>query len=208
MAVGDLTHRNLVANTMQMMQMLGSHIRPGKEVVLTALPMYHIFAFTVNLVGFFQKGARNILVPSPRPPANLRTAFERFPITWTTGVNTLFNALLNEPWFRDSPPPHLVASAAGGMALHESVAREWRRVTGTPIVEGYGLTETSPCLTFNPLGGRGRTAPSGSPCRRPTCDASMRQAPMSRSASRASSSRADRRSCLATGIDPRRPRTR
>lgn len=158
-----LTHRNLVSNTMQMMQMLGSHIRPGKEVVLTALPMYHIFAFTVNLVGFFQKGARNILVPSPRPPANLRKAFERFPITWTTGVNTLFNALLNEPWFRESPPPHLVASAAGGMALHESVAREWRTLTGTPIVEGYGLTETSPCLTFNPLGGAGKDGTIGFP---------------------------------------------
>lgn len=158
-----LTHRNLVSNTMQMMQMLGSHIRPGKEVVLTALPMYHIFAFTVNLVGFFQKGARNILVPSPRPPANLRKAFERFPITWTTGVNTLFNALLNEPWFRESPPPHIVASAAGGMALHESVAREWRTLTGTPIVEGYGLTETSPCLTFNPLGGAGKDGTIGFP---------------------------------------------
>ena len=158
-----LTHRNLVSNTMQMMQLLGGHIRPGKEVVLTALPIYHILAFTVNLVGFFQKGARNILVPSPRPPANLRKAFERFPITWTTGVNTLFNALLNEPWFRDNPPANLVASAAGGMALHESVAQEWRKVTGTPIVEGYGLTETSPCLTFNPLGGAGKDGTIGFP---------------------------------------------
>ena len=158
-----LTHGNLVSNTMQMMQMLGTHIRPGKEVVLTALPLYHIFAFTVNLVGFFQKGARNILVPSPRPPSNLKRAFENYRITWMTGVNTLFNALLNERWFVESPPKHLVASAAGGMSLHESVAQEWRRVTGTPIVEGYGLTETAPCLTFNPLGGAGKDGTIGIP---------------------------------------------
>jgi long-chain acyl-CoA synthetase len=158
-----LTHGNLVANTLQMMQMLGTHIRPGKETVLTALPMYHIFAFTVNLIGFFHVGARNILVPSPRPPSNLKRAFENYKITWTTGVNTLFNALLNERWFAEHPPRHLVASAAGGMALHESVAAQWREVTGTPIVEGYGLTETSPVLTFNPLGGGGKDGTIGIP---------------------------------------------
>ena len=158
-----LTHGNLVSNTVQMMQMLSTHIRPGKEVVLTALPLYHIFAFTVNLVGFFHMGARNILIPSPRPPSNLKRAFENYKITWTTGVNTLFNALLNERWFTEHPPKHLVASAAGGMALHESVAAQWREVTGTPIVEGYGLTETSPCLTFNPLGGVGKDGTIGIP---------------------------------------------
>jgi len=139
------------------------HIRPGKEVVLTALPMYHVFAFTVNLIGFFHEGARNILIPSPRPPSNLKRAFENYKITWTTGVNTLFNALLNERWFTENPPKHLVASAAGGMALHESVAEQWRAVTGTPIVEGYGLTETSPALTFNPLGGVGKDGTIGIP---------------------------------------------
>jgi long-chain acyl-CoA synthetase len=148
-----LSHGNLVSNTMQMLSMCSGFIRPGKEVVLTALPLYHIFAFTVNLLGFYHVGARNILVPSPRPPSNLRRAFDNYKITWMTGVNTLFNALLNEVWFTDSPPKHLRASAAGGMALHESVAVRWREITGTPIVEGYGLTETSPVLTFNPLGG-------------------------------------------------------
>ncbi len=148
-----LTHANLISNTLQMMQLLGTHIRAGQETVLTALPLYHIFAFTVNLIGFFHKGARNILIPSPRPPSNLKRAFENYKITWTTGVNTLFNALLNERWFTENPPRHLVASAAGGMALHESVSEQWRKVTGTPIVEGYGLTETSPALTFNPLDG-------------------------------------------------------
>ena len=78
-------------------------------------------------------------------------------------MNTLFNALLNERWFVDSPPKHLRASAAGGMALHESVSERWRQVTGTPIVEGYGLTETSPVLTFNPLGGQGKDGTIGIP---------------------------------------------
>jgi len=148
-----LTHGNLVSNTLQMISMCGSFMRPGQEVVLTALPLYHIFAFTVNLLGFVHLGARNILIPTPRPPSNLKRAFENYRVTWLTGVNTLFNALLNERWFVESPPRHLRASAAGGMALHQSVATQWRSVTGTPIVEGYGLTETSPVLSFNPLGG-------------------------------------------------------
>ncbi|MEQ1736112.1 MAG: AMP-binding protein [Rhodoglobus sp.] len=158
-----LSHGNLVANTLQMISMSGTFIRPGQEVVLTALPLYHIFAFTVNLLGFFHSGARNILIPTPRPPSNLKRAFENYRITWLTGVNTLFNALMIERWFVDSPPRYLRASAAGGMALHESVARRWRDVTGTPIVEGYGLTESSPVLTFNPLGGTAKDGTVGIP---------------------------------------------
>lgn len=158
-----LTHGNLVHNTIQMIQMNGKHIREGAEVILTALPLYHIFAFTVNLLGFYHVGARNILVPSPRPPSNLKRAFENYKVTWLSGVNTLFNALLNERWFTDSPPKHLVASAAGGMALHESVASKWQQVTGTPIVEGYGLTESSPVLSFNPLGGKVKIGSIGIP---------------------------------------------
>lgn len=157
-----LSHGNLVANTLQMLEMSGSYIRRGEETVLTALPLYHVFAFTVNLLGFYYMGARNILVPSPRPPSNLKRAFENYPITWLTGVNTLFNALLNERWFLEYPP-RLRASAAGGMALHQQVAERWREVTGTPIVEGYGLTESSPVLTFNPLGGDVRDGSIGIP---------------------------------------------
>ena len=157
-----LSHGNLVANTMQTLQMLGGHIVPGKEVALTPLPLYHIFAFTVNVM-WFHVGARNILIPTPRPPSNLKRAFENYKITWMTGVNTLFNALLNERWFTDSPPKHLKASAAGGMSLHESVAKRWREVTGTPIVEGYGLTESSPVLSFNPLGGMFKDSSIGIP---------------------------------------------
>ncbi len=158
-----LSHGNLVANTLQMIQMCGAYMRPGVEVVLTALPLYHIFAFTVNLLAFFHLGSRNILVPSPRPPSNLKRAFENYKITWVTGVNTLFNALLNERWFLDSPPRHLRASAAGGMALFESVAARWSEVTGTPIVEGYGLTETSPVLSFNPFGPTAKEGTIGIP---------------------------------------------
>jgi long-chain acyl-CoA synthetase len=131
--------------------------------VLTALPLYHVFAFTVNLLGFYRMGGRNILIPSPRPPSNLKRAFENYRITWLTGVNTLFNALLNERWFVEYPPRTLRASAAGGMALHGSVAERWREVTGTPIVEGYGLTESSPVLTFNPLGGTVKDGSIGIP---------------------------------------------
>ncbi len=158
-----LSHDNLVTNTLQLISMCGDYMRPGKEIVVTALPLYHIFAFTINLLGFWHLGARNLLVPTPRPPSNLKRVFENYKVTWMTGVNTLFNALLNERWFIDSPPRHLRASAAGGMALHESVSERWRKVTGTPIVEGYGLTESSPVLTFNPLGGGGKDGTIGIP---------------------------------------------
>lgn len=158
-----LSHGNLATNTLQMISMCGDYMRPGKETVVTALPLYHIFAFTINLLGFFYIGAKNLLVPSPRPPSNLKRVFENYKVTWMTGVNTLFNALLNERWFMDSPPKHLRASAAGGMALHASVSERWRKVTGTPIVEGYGLTESAPVLSFNPLGGNGKDGSIGLP---------------------------------------------
>lgn len=158
-----LSHGNLVSNTLQMIAHCGTGMRAGKEIVLTALPLYHIFAFTVNLLGFYYNGARNILIPSPRPPSNLRRAFDNYKITWLSGVNTLFNALLNERWFQDAPPKHLHASAAGGMSLQASVAERWRELTGTPIVEGYGLTESSPVLTFNPLTGMAKDGTTGIP---------------------------------------------
>jgi long-chain acyl-CoA synthetase len=158
-----LSHGNLIANMHQMLGMIGEHIRAGKETILTALPLYHIFAFTVNLLGFYFMGGRNILIPSPRPPSNLKRAFENYRITWLSGVNTLFNALLNEPWFLEYPPRHLRASVAGGMSLHEDVARRWREVTGGMIVEGYGLTESAPVLSFNPLGGTVKDGSIGVP---------------------------------------------
>ena len=159
----QLTHRNLLSNIAQIRAMGASHIEPGRECVLTALPLYHVFAFTANLLSFYDAGARNVLIPSPRPVQNLQRAIENTPVTWITGVNTLFNALLNEEWFVAFPPRHLKAAIAGGTALHHAVAERWEQVTGTRIVEGYGLTESSPVVTFNPLAGTRRTGSIGIP---------------------------------------------
>jgi long-chain acyl-CoA synthetase len=158
-----ISHGNLLSNVQQMLAMGATHMSLGKECVLTALPLYHIFAFTANLLGFLSIGAHNILVPSPRPVQNLQRAVENYPLTWMTGVNTLFNGLLNEEWFLAYPPQHLKASIAGGTALHSAVAQRWREVTGTPIAEGYGLTETSPVVSFNPLSGEPRLGSIGIP---------------------------------------------
>jgi long-chain acyl-CoA synthetase len=147
-----LTHGNLMTNMEQTMEMISDGVKKGREVALTALPLYHIFAFTVNLLGFYYLGGRNVLIPNPRPLSNLKRAFENYPITWMSGVNTLFNGLSDEVWFQDSPPKTLKFASAGGMALQSSVAERWEDVTGKPVLEGYGLTESSPVITFNPLG--------------------------------------------------------
>ena len=152
-----LRHGNLLSNLDQALAMGRSRLEDGKEIVLTALPLYHIFAFTFNLLCFYAIGARNILVPSPRPIQNLQRAFDNYQITWVSGVNTLFNALMNEEWFTMFPPKHLKAAVAGGAALQHAVAERWLRITGIHIAEGYGLTETSPVVCFNPMGG----APGG-----------------------------------------------
>jgi long-chain acyl-CoA synthetase len=158
-----LTHSNLLWNVDQVVAMGRSHLVDGEETVLTALPLYHIFAFTVNLLSFFKVGGHNVLVPSPRPIRNLQRAVENYPVTWITGVNTLFNALLNEEWFSIYPPRRLKAAVAGGAALHAAVATRWLEVTGTPLVEGYGLTESSPLICFNPLSGRIKPGSIGVP---------------------------------------------
>ena len=148
-----LSHGNLLNNLVQARAMGGRHVVDGAEVVLTALPLYHIFAFTFNLMSFYAAGARNVLVPSPRPIQNLQRAFDNYRVTWVSGVNTLFNALMNEEWFAAFPPKHLKAAVAGGAALQGVVARRWQSMTGTRIAEGYGLTESSPVVCFNPLDG-------------------------------------------------------
>ena len=147
-----LSHGNLLHNLAQVTQFAGGHIRPGQECILTALPLYHIFAFTVNLLAFYVQGAHNVLVPNPRPIRNCQRALENFPISWISGVNTLFNALLNEEWFVLDPPPHLRVALAGGTALQGVVAERWQRLMGLPISEGYGLTEASPVVSFNRIG--------------------------------------------------------
>jgi long-chain acyl-CoA synthetase len=158
-----LTHGNLLDNIQQTRAMGHSHMAPGQECVLTALPLYHIFAFTANLLGFLAVGGHNVLIPSPRPVQNLQRAMENFPVTWMTGVNTLYNGLLNEEWFVAYPPKSLKASISGGTSLHTAVAQRWRELTKTPIAEGYGLTETSPVVSFNPLTGTPRDGSIGIP---------------------------------------------
>lgn len=158
-----LTHDNLINNIQQTRAMGVSHMAPGQECVLTALPLYHIFAFTANLLGFLSIGGHNVLIPNPRPVQNLQRAMENFPVTWMTGVNTLFNGLLNEEWFVAYPPKTLKASISGGTALHTTVAQRWRELTRTPIAEGYGLTETAPVVSFNPLTGTPRDGSIGIP---------------------------------------------
>ena len=146
-----LTHANILMNMEQTMELI-EQFEKGKEVALTALPLYHVFAFTVNFLGLYSQGAHNILIPNPRPLSNLKRAFENYKITWMSGVNTLFNGLSGEVWFQDTPPKHLKFASAGGMATQTAVAERWEELTGKPLLEGYGLTESSPILSFNPYG--------------------------------------------------------
>lgn len=148
-----LTHGNLLWNLAQIRAMTSSHLNEGEEVVLTALPLYHIFACAVNFLTMYLAGARNILVPSPRPIQRLQRAVENYKITWLTGVNTLYNALLNEEWFIAFPPKHIKAAAGGGAAMHHAVVEAWEEMVGAPLVEGYGLTEASPVVCFQLLEG-------------------------------------------------------
>ena len=146
-----LSHGNLVANTTQSLEMWKPFLRLGDEVMLTALPLYHIFAFTANLMIFFVAGGRNILAPSPRPLSNLKVVMETEPITWFTGVNTLFAGLMHEEWFKSRTDWKIRGSVAGGMALVPVIGERWEAMTKTPIYQGYGLTETSPVATLNPF---------------------------------------------------------
>jgi long-chain acyl-CoA synthetase len=146
-----LTHGNLLANIEQSLQAWRPWLRLGEEVMLTALPLYHIFAFTANLMIIFVSGGRNLLAPSPRPLTNLKVVMETEPITWFTGVNTLFAALMHEPWFEQRSSWTFRGTVAGGMALVPAVGDRWEQLTKTPIYQGYGLTETSPVVTLNPF---------------------------------------------------------
>ncbi len=159
----ELRHRHVLANLSQINAVAGDAIRPGEDVVLTALPLYHIFAFTFNLLTFHYHGCRNVLCPSPRPVDKLRKAFERFPVTKFSGVNLLFHGLLQADWFRNNPPKNLDLAIAGGTALHRSTAEQWRDLIGNAPLEGYGLTETSPVLAVNPPLGENRLGTVGLP---------------------------------------------
>jgi len=146
-----LTHRNMIANLEQAHAWIKPHVREGQEVIVTALPLYHIFALLANCLTFIKIGAKNILITNPRDIPAFVKELDKEPFTALTGVNTLFNALLHNEDFRKLDFSSLKLTLGGGMAVQKSVAHEWKEVTGKPLVEAYGLTETSPAATINPL---------------------------------------------------------
>jgi long-chain acyl-CoA synthetase len=146
-----LTHRNIVANLQQAHAWLKPFLAEGGEIIVTALPLYHIFALTANCLTFFKIGATNLLITNPRDIPGFVKELGKYKFTTLTGVNTLFNALLNDPDFAKLDFSGLRITLGGGMAVQKAVAERWKQVTGTPLIEAYGLTETSPAATINPL---------------------------------------------------------
>jgi long-chain acyl-CoA synthetase len=145
-----LSHGNLLANLEQLGEITKVYeFTYGEEAVLTALPIYHVIAFTINLLFGLHTGSRNILVPNPRPLKNLRPAFRNHEITWMTAVNTLLKALPHEDWFKPELTRKMLGVFAGGMQTHPSVLQEWEAFTGCLVIEGFGLSETSPLVTYN-----------------------------------------------------------
>ncbi|MBB6244592.1 long-chain-fatty-acid--CoA ligase [Rhodanobacter sp. MP1X3] len=146
-----LTHGNMVANMLQAGAWFSAKIRPGEEIIITALPLYHIFALTCNCFIFLRFGGQSILVTNPRDMPAFVKELASVKFTSITGVNTLFNGLLNTPGFDRVDFSHLRMSFGGGMAVQRTVAEKWQKVTGCALVEGYGMTESSPVATINPL---------------------------------------------------------
>ncbi len=145
-----LTHRNMKANLEQTKATYGKLLRDGKEFVVTALPLYHVFALTVNCLLFFELGGQNLLITNPRDIPGFVKTLAKYPFTAITGVNTLFNALLNDAQFNQLDFSTLRLSAGGGMAVQKAVAERWEKLTGHYLLEGYGLTECSPLVSVNP----------------------------------------------------------
>jgi len=159
-----LTHRNMVANLEQAAAAYGTKIEAGKETVVTALPLYHIFALTANCLLFMKFGARNLLITNPRDIPGFVKELSQYKFTALTGVNTLFNALLNNSDFRALDFSSLKLSLGGGMAVQRAVAQDWKEATGTVLLEGYGLTECCPLVTVTPHDSTGFTGNIGLPC--------------------------------------------
>jgi long-chain acyl-CoA synthetase len=145
-----LTHRNIVANLEQTSIILENIIEPGKEMVVTALPLYHIFALQGNCLTYLKFGCSNLLITNPRDMPGFVAELAKYPFTIITGVNTLFNGLLNTPGFTDLDFSGLKFALGGGAAVQRPVAERWQEATGLVLLEGYGLTECCPTVTVNP----------------------------------------------------------
>jgi long-chain acyl-CoA synthetase len=146
-----LTHKNLVANMQQSSAWLGTNVKYGEESIVTALPLYHIFALTANCLVFMKFGGVNHLITNPRDMPGFVKTIGSYRFTAITGVNTLFNGLLNTPGFDQLDFSQMSLSLGGGMAVQRAVAERWKKVTGHTLVEAYGLTETSPAACMNPM---------------------------------------------------------
>ena len=146
-----LTHGNLVANISQARAWVKPNAREGKEVVITPLPLYHIFALTANCLTYTSLGALNVLITNPRDIPNFVKELKKWDFTVIIGVNTLFNALLNHVEFKNLNFRDLRIALGAGMAVQKPVAEAWQKVTGKPLLEAYGLTETSPAACINPV---------------------------------------------------------
>lgn len=158
-----LTHKNIIANVLQICAWMKPKLTPGEEIAITPLPMYHIFSLTVCSFALMRYGTQNVLITNPRDfPAFIKT-MKKYKFTVITGVNTLFNALANHPKIKEVDFSHTKVCVAGAMALQKAVKDNWHRVTGTNVIEGYGLTETSPVATCNPVDGTDRVGTIGLP---------------------------------------------
>jgi len=144
-----LSHQNLLANLAQISSWIISKVNPGEETIITALPLYHIFAFMANGLTFLRFGAHNVLITDPRNIKALIRQMHRYSFTCITGVNTLFNALNNHPDFSALNFSNFRITLGGGTAIQESVANRWQEITGVPLLQAYGLTEASPAVTMN-----------------------------------------------------------
>jgi long-chain acyl-CoA synthetase len=158
-----LSHRNLVANTEQFKAFMPDALRPGKELVITALPLYHVFALMVNFITYFSIGADNWLVPNPRDMVGFIETLKQARCTVFTGVNTLFGGLLMQPNIGEVDFSDLRVAIGGGAAVLPTTSEKWKKLTGKDILEGYGLSETSPILTLNPMTADGFSATVGLP---------------------------------------------
>jgi long-chain acyl-CoA synthetase len=147
-----LSHRNMVANVLQAAAWIGTESMPGKDTIITALPLYHIFALTANWMVFAHFGAHNVLIVNPRDFPSFVKELKKYRFTYISGVNTLFNALLHTPGFSDVNFDRLRITLGGGMAVQRSVAEHWKKVTGKVLTQAWGLTETSPAACINIFG--------------------------------------------------------